>query len=194
MASCVGLAVTRALALAALAALWFVACDEAPPPEPAKTATPRPPARPDPCKSSAPPAYCDAGTIAPSGVGCAYQLADGVCQSGPDGDGCGCVDCAGAARCAGRCVDDGLCDLDGAREDCTCVDCDRAVPACAPPSVGCKTDGICSAADDDCACPDCVALPACHACVSNGACVPYLEGCACADCAGRPSCADGGAP
>lgn len=184
------MSLARSLAFA-LATL-FVACDESPPPEPTKAASPRPPPRADPCASMTPPAFCDAGTTAASGAGCAYQLADGVCQSGPDGDGCGCVDCAGAARCLDRCVDDGVCDLGDGREDCTCVDCDRVVPACAPKSVGCKTDGVCSAADDDCVCPDCAKLPACAACVTNGACVPYLEGCSCADCAS--SCVDGGAP
>ncbi|MCC6648593.1 MAG: hypothetical protein IT374_23870 [Polyangiaceae bacterium] len=185
---------TRAARAAMTILALASACDEAPPAAPPKAATPHAPPRADPCLAVDRPAFCGSEPVAASGAGCAYQLSDGVCQGGPDGDTCACVDCAEAARCGGRCVEDGVCDLGGSREDCSCPDCDRAVPACAPPSVGCETDGVCDPRRDDCVCPDCAALAACGACVTNGVCVPYLEGCACADCVGEPGCADAGAP
>lgn len=149
-------------------------------------------AAPDPCKSTEPPAFCNEPR-SDAGAGCSSHRADGVCDPDPlHGDTCACEDCVGTAWCEERCSDDGYCDsaaMGGSgKEDCTCLDCHAKTKGCAPPSIGCHTDGICSLLEDDCTCPDCADDMSCRACTTNGYCAVYAEACACADCAKLDVC------
>lgn len=161
-----------------------VACDEDPPPpeDAPKTKT----SAPNPCAADPKPDFCTAPVLPDAGAGCRFGVADGVCQ--PPAEACDCEDCKDAALCKERCKDDGKCELADGGEDCTCADCAFKTTACAPKSVGCKTDGKCTPETEDCACPDCAANPSCP-CVDDGECVVRLEGCGCDDCAAAPSCA-----
>jgi hypothetical protein len=141
---------------------------------------------PDLCARPDAPEFCaDAGPPPPPST-CSAGRPDGRCT--PLLEDCSCEDCSPTARCRLQCINDDQCDpLIG--EDCSCQDCDGKVEACAPPSVGCKDNGVCSPLEDDCTCADCRQEPACLRCTTNGYCAAYLEGCGCADCEKTPACA-----